>query len=174
MRRSSNVSEYFVRIGLKAVSDRWNKMKSHAKLDEEKFLKGLDFIMNFTKFKLIVKIHKQKFGTPIGSVISPVLAEIVMEDLEKSVFERLGSVVPFYFRYVDTSLCVPLDRLKTIIDTFNDYHLRTQFTHKMKKKNIISFLGLGITQHDNSKILTIWYRKSIYSDRLLNFISTHH
>ena len=68
--------------------------------------------MHSTKFKFNGKFHKQKFGTPIGSVISPMLAEIVMEDLERTVFERLEFVMPFYFRYVDdTFLCVPLDKL---------------------------------------------------------------
>ena len=95
-----------------AGSDRWNKIKSHTKLDEKGFLKELDFIINFTKFKFNGKFYKQKLGTPVGSVISLILAEIVMEDLEKSVFERLGFVVPFYFRYVDdTSLCLLLNKL---------------------------------------------------------------
>ena len=65
------------------------KVKSHTKLDKKELLKGLDFIMNSTKFIFNVKFYKQKFGIPIGSVISPILAEIVMEDLEKTVFERL-------------------------------------------------------------------------------------
>ena len=113
----------------KAVSNRWIKVKSHTKLDEKEFRNGLDFIMNSIKFKFNGKFYKQKFGTPIHSLISPMLAEIVMEDLEKSVFEWLEFAVPFYFRYVDdTLLCVPLDKLQTIIDTFNDYRLIIQFT----------------------------------------------
>ena len=49
------------------------------------------------------------------------LAEIVMEDLEKCILERLKFVLPIYFQYVDdTLLCVSLDRLKTVIDIFND------------------------------------------------------
>ena len=65
--------------------------------------------------KKLEELNEQKFGTPIDSVISPVLAEIVMEDLEKSVFERLGFVVRFYIPYVgDTLLCVPLDKLQTL------------------------------------------------------------
>ena len=35
----------------KAISNRWIKFKSHTKLDEKEFVKGLDFIMNSTKFK---------------------------------------------------------------------------------------------------------------------------
>ena len=34
-----------------AVSNRWIKVKSHTKLHEKEFLKGLDFIINSTKFK---------------------------------------------------------------------------------------------------------------------------
>ena len=111
-----------------AVSNRWIKVKSHTKLDKKEFLKGLDFIMNSTKFKFNGKFYKQKFGTPIGSVISRMLAEIVIEDLERTVFERLEYVVPFYFRYTidDTLLCVPLDTLQKVIDTFNDYYPRIQ------------------------------------------------
>ena len=88
--------------------------------------------MNSTKFKFNGKFYKQKFGTSVGSVISPMLSEIVMEDLEKTVFERLEFVVIFYFRYVDdTLLCVPLDKLQKVIDTFSDYHPRIQFTHEI-------------------------------------------
>ena len=31
------------------------------------------------------------------------------------------------------------DKLQTVIDTFNDYHPRIQFTHKIKRNNKISF-----------------------------------
>ena len=97
---SLDVDAMFPNIALdlvkKAVSNRWMKVKSHTKLNEKEFLKGLDFIMNSTKFKFNGKFYKQKFGTPMGSVISPILAEIVMEDLEKTVFERLEFVVHFY------------------------------------------------------------------------------
>ena len=99
----------------KAISNRWIKVKSHTKLDEKGSLKGLDFIMNSTKFKFNSKSYKQNFGTPIGSVIPPMLAEIVMEDLERTVFERLEFFLLFSFRYVDDILlCVPLENLQTV------------------------------------------------------------
>ena len=67
------------------------------------------------------------------------LAEIVMGDLERSVFERLGFFVPFYFRFVDTLLCVPLHKLQTVIDAFNDYHPRIQFTDEMERNRELVF-----------------------------------
>ena len=82
--------------------------------------------------------------------------------------------MPFYFRYVDdTLLCVTLDKLQTVIDTFNDCHPRIQFTHEMEKHNRISFLDLKIIKLDNGKIVSNWYRKSTYSSRMLNFISNY-
>ena len=102
------------------------------------------------------------------------LAEIVMEDLKRTVFERLEFVVPFYFRYIDdTLLFVPLDKLQKVIDTFNDYHPRIQFTPEMERNNRISFLDLKIIKLNNGKIVSNWYRKSTYSGRMLNFISNH-
>ena len=68
--------------------------------------------MNSTKVKFDGKFYKQKLDTQTGFVISPMLAGKVMEDLEKTVFERLDFIVPFSFRYADdTLLCVPLDKL---------------------------------------------------------------
>ena len=102
------------------------------------------------------------------------LAEIVIKDLEKTVFVRLKFVAPFYFRYVDdTFLCVPLDKLQKLIDNFNNYHPRIQFTHEMERKNSISFSDLGIIKLDNGKIVSNLYRKSTFSGRMLNFISNH-
>ena len=101
------------------------------------------------------------------------LTQIVMENLGKSVFNRLGFVMPFYLRYVDdTLLCVPLDKLQTVIDTFNDYHPRIQFTHEMERNNRISFLDSEVIKLDNGKIVSNWYRKTTYSGRFLN-ISSH-
>ena len=73
----------------KTFSNRWIEVKSHTKLDEKEFFKGFNFIMYSTKFKFNGKFYKQKFGTPKASVISSMLAEIVIEDLERTVFERL-------------------------------------------------------------------------------------
>ena len=82
----------------------------------------------------------------------------------------------FSFKFIylyDTLFCVPLDRLQTDIDTFNDYHLWTQFTHEIERSNRISFLDFEIIKLDNGKIVSNWYRKSTYSGRVLNFISNH-
>ena len=87
--------------------------------------------MNSTYFKFNGKFYKQKFGTPISSVIYPILFEIVMEDWEEFVLEKLDFELPFYFRYVDdTILFVPLHKIQILIDSFNSFHPRMQFTYE--------------------------------------------
>ena len=53
--------------------------------------KGLDFIINHTKFKFSNKFYKKKFGTPTGSVISSMLSKIAMEDLENMKIIKLDN-----------------------------------------------------------------------------------
>ena len=51
-----------------------------------------------------------------------------MENLEKSILERLCYCLLFYIRYIDdTLLYVTLDKLQKNIDSFNDYHPKIQF-----------------------------------------------
>ena len=63
--------------------------------------------------------------------------------------------------------------MQTVIDTFNDYHPRIQFTHEMERNNGISFLNLEIIKLDNGEIVSHWYGKSTYSGILLNYILSH-
>jgi len=57
--------------------------------------------MDSTFFTFNNKIYKQKFGTPMGSPLSPIIADLVLQDLERRTLEIFGVEVPFYFRYVD-------------------------------------------------------------------------
>ena len=126
---SLDVVAMFLNIPLElvkeAISKRWEKIKLRTRLSKKEFLKGIDFIMNSTYFKFSGKFYKQMFGTPIGSVISLVLAEMVMVDFEEFVFEKFDFELPFYFRYDDdTILCVPLNKIQILIDSFNSFHPR--------------------------------------------------
>jgi len=45
--------------------------------------------------------YKQIFGTPMGSPLSPVIANLVLQDLEISAIKNLPFQLPFYYHYVD-------------------------------------------------------------------------
>ena len=70
------------------------------------------------------------------SPISPVLANIVMQNLETCCLNKIDFDIPLYFRYIDDILAlVPEDKINYIIDIFNAYHLRSKFTYEMEKEN---------------------------------------
>ena len=77
-------------------------------------------------------------------------------------------------RYVDdTILCVPLNKIQILIDGFNSFHPRLQFTYEREINNRISFLDLELIRLADGGIITNWYRKNTYSGRILNFLSFH-
>jgi len=54
------------------------------------------------------KIYTQNFGTPMDSPLSLIIADLVMQDLERNLLKRFGTEIPFFFRYVnDIATAVP-------------------------------------------------------------------
>jgi hypothetical protein len=114
------------------------------------------------------KIH----GTPMGSPVSPVLAGLVMEELEISVLASLDFSPIFHRRYVDDIIvCLPTDEIDVFFNAFNNYTPSFNFTIEYQVDRIIPFLEVQIIQSFDGTISTDWYQKSTWSGRYLNFNS---
>jgi len=50
-------------------------------IPKKEFLNALDFVLDSGYFTFNEKLFKQKFGAPMGSLLSPIIANLVMEDL---------------------------------------------------------------------------------------------
>jgi len=95
-----------------------------------------------------------------------------MRNLEEKVLERIGIQVLFYFRYVDDiGVTIPSSFHYDILDIFNSFHLRLQFTME-RKVNSLNFLDVMIKIVDNI-IEFDWFHKPTFSGRYLNFHSLH-
>jgi len=130
-------------------------------------------VLNSNFFKFNGKIYRQTFGTLIGSPLFPVLADIVLQDIEKRAISRIPISIPFYFRYVDDILFAAPPSVHTnILDIFNSFHHRLQFTIETSRNNHINFLDVSIEV--NEGILEFdWYTKPIFSGKFMNFLSQH-
>ena len=96
-----------------------------------------------------------------------------MDDLETKCIASLPFQLPFFFRYVDEIItAVPTNEIDTILNTFNSYNHKIQFTIEKEWDEKICFLDVLIIR-DGQKIKTNWYQKSTCSRRLLNFYSHH-
>lgn len=82
----------------------------------------------------------------MGSPLSPIIADITLQDLELHVLNTLTFSISFYFRYVDDiALAAPKDKINELVESFNLYHEKLSFTHELQANNQLNFLDLNIT-----------------------------
>lgn len=86
---------------------------------------------------------------------SPVILDLILQELEKNIIDSLDIRLKFYYRYVDDIIIsAPIDKIKYILDYFNRYHERLQFTVENLDNGKINFLDLNIIL-ENSKVTLV-------------------
>ena len=104
----------------------------------------------------------------MGSPVSVVVAEIVMQSIEEQALATYKQTVPLWLRYVDDTFTAVH---KCEIDTFHEHLNRQnadiQFTREVEENGKIPFLDCLVSRHDN-KLQTTIYRKPTHTDRLLD------
>ena len=164
-----------IKLIQKSIEKIWHYIEKFTKLPLEEFKDGIEFLMNNTFFQFNNSFYRQSFGIPMGSPISPILADLVMQDLETNVLGNYDCNIEAYYRYVDdTIMFIPKDKIEEVLTTFNNYHDRLQFTYEIENEhNSINFLNLTIIKNEDNSIKTNWFRKNTYSGRFLNYFSNH-
>ncbi|XP_011705916.1 PREDICTED: uncharacterized protein LOC105461126 [Wasmannia auropunctata] len=162
-----------VDLALDGISSRWNEIEKNTTIPFEEFMSAIKFVLTSTFFTFNDVIYKQTYGTPTGSSSSPVIAELVMRDLENKALGAINLELPFYYRYVDDIiLAAPSTCISKILDVFNSLHPRLQFTVEYENNRSLSFLDLLLRVVDN-RVVVDWYHKSTFSGRYLSFFSNH-
>ncbi|XP_018364727.1 PREDICTED: uncharacterized protein LOC108762292, partial [Trachymyrmex cornetzi] len=162
-----------IELATDSLMRRWGHISGKTSISLDEFLIAFRLVLNSTFFTFNNKIYKQIFGTPMGSPLSPIVANIVMQDLEDNAIERLPCRLSFYYRYVDDIiLAAPSDSIADILRIFNSFHARLQFTVEVCKDGRISFLDTMLIV-ENGRLVFDGYRKATYSGRFLNFNSHH-
>lgn len=157
----------------KIINKKWDHIKKYTDIPQDEFLEAIELTLTSTYFTYEKKLFKQIDGCAMGSSISSVIAQLVLEDLEETVIEKLNFSIPFFFRYVDDCItAVPNNHTQTILNKFNEYHKKLQFTLEVEDNKKINFLDITL-HHLDKKILTEWYTKPTWSSRYLNFNSCH-
>jgi len=100
----------------------------------------------------------------------PGLADIIMDELEIQCMKKLDFIIRNYYRFVDDIfLIIPRTKIDTVLKLFDEYLSKLKFIHDIEIINFFSFLNTLVIRGKDGKILTKWYRKSIYSGSI-NFI----
>ena len=92
-------------------------------------------------------IYEQIDGVSMGAALGPVLANIIMTEMEKIVVDKLieNGKIKFYIRYVDdTLLLVKPEDINEILQQFNNYHRNLEFTVDRFEDCVPHFLDLEL------------------------------
>ena len=162
-----------VDLALLGINNRWSYIEKFTDIPKDDFIYIVRFILSSTYFTFNDKIFKQTFGTPMGSPLSPIIADIVLQDIENKARYRLGNEITLFYRYVDDIfLIASRDSIDSIVHIFNSFHDRIKFTFEIEKNRQINFLDLKICVERDLLILD-WYHKDTFSGRYLSFFSNH-
>ena len=87
----------------------------------------------------------------MGSPISGLFVELVLEDLETNCLRNLLFSPLFFYRYVDDIItCIAHDKIDQMLHIFNSYEQRLQFTHELEIDNQISFLDVLLIRNNDT------------------------
>ncbi|XP_075150593.1 uncharacterized protein LOC142224694 [Haematobia irritans] len=106
----------------------------------------------------------------MGSPASPIIADIIMEELLDDVFEKITKP-RIITKYVDDIFAIiKRSDVEETLKALNSYNRQIQFTKEEEQDQKLSYLDAIIHRQGNQLKLN-WYQKPTASGRLLNFYS---
>ena len=149
-------------------------ISQRTKLNVDQICDLLEFVLNTTYFVFNGVRYKQKRGSPMGSPVSPIVANLFMEDFE----ERAPSTFPTpprkYGRYVDDTFSVLLTRIiQAFHDHINSISRSIKWTREEEKDGKLPILDVLITRKPDGSVSTSVYRKPTHTDLYLHYDSHH-
>ena len=104
----------------------------------------------------------------MGSPLSPLMADIFLDELENRIFNlsKFKYNIQFWYRYVDDVLCLwkgSNRQLDMFLNEINNLNKSIQFTMEKETQNSLNFLDISIC-HDLGKFGFNVYRKPTFTD----------
>nr|VZI26698.1 unnamed protein product [Spirometra erinaceieuropaei] len=126
-----------------------------------------------TYFTFDGTIYEQVKGTPMGSPISGLIAEAVLQRLESLVFRHHRP--QFWARYVDgTFVVIERDQVPTFKEHLDAVFPDIQFTMEEEENNQLTFLDVLVCRKDCGGPKTKVFRKATNTTQILNFNNKNH
>ncbi|CAH1272571.1 Hypp4886 [Branchiostoma lanceolatum] len=153
-------------------------LKNRTNLEVKDILELLTFIVTTTYFMFRYNIYQQKFGTAMGSPVSPVLANLFMEWLEEQAIATAPITCrpKLWKRYVDDVMeIVKRGVQQELTDHLNntDPTGNIQFTYEEEQNGTLPFLDTLLVRKEDGTVKLLVYRKTTHTDQYLNFQSHH-
>ena len=113
----------------------------------------LNLCLTSTYFQYNGKHYKQLHGTVMGSPVSVVVAEIVMQNIKEQALGTYTRTIPRWLRYVDdTFTAVHKDEIDNFHEHLNRKNADIQFIKEIVENGNVPFLDCLVTR-DNNKTM---------------------
>ena len=119
-----------------------------------------------TTFSFNNKLYDQIDGVCMGSSLGPVLANIIMTELEKNILPSLieSGIIKSYIRYVDDTLVlIKESEIQNVIDTFNSFDRNLKFTVDTFEDGNIHFLDISVLPDGSTEVYSKPTNTGLYS-----------
>jgi hypothetical protein len=98
------------------------------------------------------QFFQQSSGTPMGSPLSPVFAELFLQRLEKEIILNDPHTI-FYRRFVDdTFAIIKSGELQSILQQLNGFHTSIQFPFETEEDSQLPYLDILLHRDEGGRI----------------------
>ena len=134
----------------------------------------LRLCLNATLVTFLEQHYQQVQGTAMGSPVSVVVADMVIETVEQNALETFPTRPRLWTRYVDDTLTdIRRDQLDEFHRRQNSIEQTINFTIEMEKNSQIPFLDVLLHGEVDGSVQTSVYRKPTHTSRYLQYHSDH-
>ena len=177
---SFDVVSLFTAIPVDRACERiWNKLKQdntlgqRSKLSIDDIIKLLRFTLSNSYFTFNNETYKQIHGCAMGSPVSPIVANLCMEEIEELALYQTDTPPKKWFRFMDDVFSIIKKHAITNFHSLlNSIDPHINFTTEHEQNGQLSFLDTIVTRNNGSLIINV-YRKLTHTDRCLDY-SSHH
>jgi hypothetical protein len=145
--------------------------------DKGQLVKVIKECLQQSYFRFNDKFYIQERGLPMGSPLSPILAEIFMNNFENKLIlkTKYKKNIKLWVRYVDDILIIwegDVTEVETFVREINNIDHNIQFKEEIGGKTL-NYLDLNIKINNEEKIIVDIFRKETYSDLIIPKDSYH-
>ena len=125
-----------------------SELKFRCKLNVNEIMNALDLCLNNTYLCFRKKFYRQIFGVAMGSPISVIVANLVMESIENKMLKDFASPPRIWLRYIDdTFVVLKKTEVVSFYEFINNIEESIKFTVEQEVDNAIPFLDVLIIRN---------------------------
>ena len=159
-------------------------------IEPDLFCDILKLCTSYNQFTFGSKYYRQISGVPMGSSLSPILANLYMEHFEANLLEDIPVDLrpTMWLRYVDDIFCCyeDMNKFEDFLERLNGIRPSIQFTHELSRTDRVitgspdlpanvteslPFLEFNVMRQDNASFIFSIYRKPCHAGNYLHAYS---